>query len=74
VDDAAQLGALLQVLQSEAQNMPVIFPVHPQALQQALHRLLSGTWKQGSIPPLWDGHAASRIIGHLLSLFAVPKV
>lgn len=30
--------------------------------------LLSGTWKQGKIPELWDGKAAKRIIQHLISI------
>ncbi|MRR22556.1 UDP-N-acetylglucosamine 2-epimerase (non-hydrolyzing) [bacterium] len=34
----------------------------PGEITPAMHRLLSGNWKKGSIPPLWDGHAAERII------------
>jgi len=43
----------------------------PQALQTALRKLISGQWKQGSIPPLWDGHAAERIVEHLIGLLAL---
>lgn len=35
---------------------------NPDAIAPAMHRLLSGNWKKGSIPPLWDGHTAERII------------
>ncbi len=28
----------------------------------AANRILSGNWKKGEIPPLWDGHAAERIV------------
>jgi UDP-N-acetylglucosamine 2-epimerase (non-hydrolysing) len=37
----------------------------PTQLAPALRRLMSGQWKKGQIPPLWDGHAASRIVPHL---------
>jgi UDP-N-acetylglucosamine 2-epimerase (non-hydrolysing) len=30
-------------------------------LRQELQRVLGGGFKKGSIPPLWDGHAAERI-------------
>ncbi|MDP5158445.1 MAG: UDP-N-acetylglucosamine 2-epimerase (non-hydrolyzing) [Flaviramulus sp.] len=31
--------------------------------------LLSGNWKQGKIPELWDGYAAERIVNQLINLF-----
>ncbi len=34
----------------------------------SVERVLSGRWKKGSIPPLWDGKAASRIVDALLEL------
>lgn len=40
----------------------------PEALKEALRTLLEGTWKKGSIPPLWDGKAAKRIVKHLLEI------
>ena len=36
-------------------------------IKSAFNILLSGTWKQGQIPELWDGNAAKRIINHLVS-------
>lgn len=42
----------------------------PSAIAPALDRLFSGQWKQGGIPPLWDGQAATRIIAHLTRLLA----
>lgn len=42
----------------------------PSAIAPALDRLFSGQWKQGGIPPLWDGQAAIRIIAHLTRLLA----
>ena len=30
-------------------------------LREAAHRILRGDSKQGSVPPLWDGHSAERI-------------
>lgn len=40
----------------------------PEAVKPALDRLFAGQWKQGSIPPLWDGHAAQRIVEILCQL------
>jgi UDP-N-acetylglucosamine 2-epimerase (non-hydrolysing) len=34
-----------------------------------LDKLFSGNWKKGSIPVLWDGKAAERIIDHILNIF-----
>jgi UDP-N-acetylglucosamine 2-epimerase (non-hydrolysing) len=39
------------------------------AIAPAMHRLLSGQWKKGSIPPLWDGHTSERIIDIICKLF-----
>lgn len=40
----------------------------PAAIGPAMQRLFDGHWKQGGIPPLWDGMAAERIVTHLLKL------
>jgi len=37
----------------------------PNKLLPALARLMAGQWKQGAIPPLWDGKAAERIVEQL---------
>ena len=42
---------------------------NPDAIAPAMQRLLSGSWKKGSVPPLWDGHTAERIIEIIFSLF-----
>lgn len=34
----------------------------PAAIPPALHTLYAGQWRKGGIPPLWDGHAAQRIV------------
>lgn len=34
----------------------------PAALAPALGRVFNGDWKQGSIPPLWDGKTGERIV------------
>lgn len=41
---------------------------NPAALAPALERLFAGQWKKGTVPPLWDGNAAPRIIAHLEKL------
>ena len=38
-------------------------------IENAFKILLSGTWKQGEIPELWDGHTAERIIDHIAHLY-----
>ncbi len=40
----------------------------PAAVRPALDRLFAGEWKKGTIPPLWDGHAAERIVNILTTL------
>jgi UDP-N-acetylglucosamine 2-epimerase (non-hydrolysing) len=39
---------------------------HPERLMQLLAQLKVSAWKQGQLPPLWDGHAADRILDQLL--------
>ena len=41
----------------------------PQKTYQALEKILAGEVKKGSIPPLWDGHAAERIANTLHGIF-----
>src|SRR5690625_766104 len=40
----------------------------PKAIKPAMEKLFSGNWKKGSIPDLWDGQTAGRIIEHLLEI------
>lgn len=44
----------------------------PAGLRPHMDRLFRGEWKKGSCPPLWDGRAAERIVGHLERLLARP--
>ncbi len=41
---------------------------NPDNIAPALNLLLSGKWKKGGIPELWDGKAAERIVNILASL------
>ncbi|MEY3855239.1 MAG: hypothetical protein RIS68_1253, partial [Bacteroidota bacterium] len=41
----------------------------PQKTYEALEKILAGQVKKGSIPPLWDGHAAERIAHTLHGIF-----
>lgn len=43
--------------------------IEPEKLYQALSQLMTGAWKKGKIPPLWDGQTGKRIIAQLASLF-----
>jgi UDP-N-acetylglucosamine 2-epimerase (non-hydrolysing) len=44
----------------------------PGKLGPCLDRLFRGEWKQGAIPPLWDGNASMRIVDTLLKVGAGP--
>ncbi len=46
----------------------------PSALAPYLEKLQNGLWKKGSVPPLWDGKTAPRIVEKLLSLYAGTPV
>ena len=41
---------------------------NPEALIPAMEKLISGHWKKGGIPPLWDGKTSERIIEKILKL------
>lgn len=41
----------------------------PDKIEDAFKTLLSGNWKQGSIPELWDGKAAKRIADCLVDIY-----
>lgn len=40
----------------------------PKAIKAAMEKLFSGKWKKGSIPELWDGLTAKRIVDILLKI------
>ncbi len=42
---------------------------NPQSIAPAFETLLSGSWKKGAIPELWDGKTAERIVEHLVRIF-----
>jgi UDP-N-acetylglucosamine 2-epimerase (non-hydrolysing) len=39
---------------------------NPASIKPAMEKLLSGKWKKGKIPPLWDGKTSERIVEVLL--------
>lgn len=43
----------------------------PEKISEVFEKLFSGNWKKGKIPELWDGHAAQRIINHLVELYTL---
>lgn len=43
----------------------------PDKIADAFKILLSGKWKSGSIPKLWDGNSAERIIDHLVEIYGL---
>lgn len=46
----------------------------PANLAPYLERLQRGEWKKGSVPPLWDGKTAPRIVAKLIELYAKKPV
>ena len=42
----------------------------PKKLVPYLEKIMSGNWKKGSIPPLWDGKAAVRIVQKLEEIYS----
>ena len=43
---------------------------NPAAIKPALEKLFSNNWKKGTIPYLWDGHTAERIINVIKELYS----
>jgi len=41
---------------------------NPKNIKPAMNKLFSGNWKDGRIPPLWDGQTSKRIINHLAEI------
>ncbi|MRH78517.1 UDP-N-acetylglucosamine 2-epimerase (non-hydrolyzing) [Spiribacter sp. C176] len=50
------------------QGTNALLGIDPAAIAPALDRLFAGKWHTGSVPPLWDGKAAERIVRHLETL------
>ncbi len=46
----------------------------PSNLAPYLSRLLSGQWKKGDVPPLWDGNTSPRIVDKLIKLYSKQEV
>lgn len=46
----------------------------PANLAPYLEKLQNGSWKKGSVPPLWDGKTSPRIVDTLLKLYASTPV
>jgi UDP-N-acetylglucosamine 2-epimerase (non-hydrolysing) len=44
---------------------------NPANIAPAFKKLTEGNWKKGGIPELWDGHAAERIINHIIHIFGL---
>ncbi|MBN1181563.1 MAG: UDP-N-acetylglucosamine 2-epimerase (non-hydrolyzing) [Bacteroidales bacterium] len=42
---------------------------NPDGIKPALDKLFAGKWKKGSIPNLWDGKTAERIVARLIELY-----
>ncbi|MCU0333818.1 MAG: UDP-N-acetylglucosamine 2-epimerase (non-hydrolyzing) [Chitinophagaceae bacterium] len=50
----------------------VLAGTNPLMLKPYFDQIFAGRWKQGSIPPLWDGQTGKRIIDTLLEIINQP--
>lgn len=46
---------------------------NPKAIAPVLKKLFAGDWKKGTVPALWDGQTASRIVRAILNIYQVKK-
>ncbi len=68
-EEATVLGIPCMTLRSSTERPETVemgtnelIGTDPQSIHPALDRLLSGKWKTGKIPPLWDGETGKRIV------------
>ncbi|MFN8353576.1 MAG: UDP-N-acetylglucosamine 2-epimerase (non-hydrolyzing) [Spirosomataceae bacterium] len=47
---------------------------NPNAIRPNMEKLFSGNWKNGAVPPLWDGRTAERIVAKLWELYGDEKI
>jgi UDP-N-acetylglucosamine 2-epimerase (non-hydrolysing) len=45
-----------------------------QKIFTSLDDIMRGHWKEASIPPLWDGRAAERVVGVLRRAYGIPHI
>jgi UDP-N-acetylglucosamine 2-epimerase (non-hydrolysing) len=49
-----------------------IVGIDRQKILTSLDNIMRGHWKKASIPPLWDGRAAERVVGVLRRAYGIP--
>ncbi len=72
-EEATALGVPCLIMRNETER-PVtvdigtseIVGTDPMKVEEAMDRVMTGAWKKGGLPDLWDGHAADRIAEILL--------
>jgi UDP-N-acetylglucosamine 2-epimerase (non-hydrolysing) len=47
---------------------------NPEAVKPAIRKLINGGWKKGSVPELWDGNTAERIVDTVIKLKKESKL
>lgn len=51
-----------------AEGTNELIGANPKAIKPAMEKLFYGNWKKGSVPSLWDGRTAERIVDVILLL------
>ena len=51
-----------------------IVGIDSQKILTSLDNIMRGHWKEASIPPLWDGRAAERVVGVLRRAYGIPHM
>ena len=74
-EETTMLGVPCMTLRSNTERPETVsigtnelLGTNPSALEPAMRKLISGQWKKGGIPPLWDGKTSERIIEELIKL------
>ena len=77
-EEATVLGIPCMTLRSSTERPETVtlgtnelIGADPRAIGQPLNRIITGQWKTGSIPPLWDGQTGKRIVSKLQELVLV---
>jgi UDP-N-acetylglucosamine 2-epimerase (non-hydrolysing) len=50
-----------------------LVPFDIKAVQGKINEIISGTYKKGAIPPMWDGYSTERILEHCKNILQIKN-